>query len=125
MSWILCLLLACIYLLTIFKAFLKLQCFNIATKHERHETSSWISLDLELKSISGPLTLPILWLLLPKAQGCKDLLKPSKPCHVGTHWKALAAHSQMSTHLPRVSIILHNFVLANLAVRSIRVKEKV
>ena len=26
--------------------------------------------------------------------------KPSKPCHVGIHWKALAEQSQMSTHLP-------------------------
>ena len=34
------------------------------------------------------------------AQGCKDLWKPSKPCHVGTHWIALAEYSHMSTHLP-------------------------
>ena len=103
-------LLACIYLLTIFKAFLKLQCFNIVTKHERHETS-WISMDLELKSTSGPLTLSILWLLLPKAQGCKYFFKSSKPCHVGTHWKALAEHFQISTHLPRVSMVFQDFCI--------------
>ena len=26
--------------------------------------------------------------------------KQAKPCHVGIHWKDLAKHSQMSTHLP-------------------------
>ena len=46
--------------------------------------------------------------------------KPSKPCHVGTHRKGLAEHSQMSTHFPRVSMVFHNFVFANLAVSSIR-----
>ena len=46
------------------------------------------------------LTLPMLRLLLAKAQECKDFWKTSKPCHVGTHWIALAEHSQMSTHLP-------------------------
>ena len=45
------------------------------------------------------LTLPMLRLLSPRAQWCKDFWKSSKPCHVGTHWKALAEYSQMSTHL--------------------------
>ena len=36
------------------------------------------------------LTLPLLRLLSPKAQGRKVLRKPSKPCHVAIHWKALA-----------------------------------
>ena len=46
------------------------------------------------------LTLPVLRLLSAKAQECKDFRNPSKPCHVGTHWIALAEVSQMSTHLP-------------------------
>ena len=46
------------------------------------------------------LTLPMLRLLSSKAQERKDFGKPSEPCHVGTHWKALAEHSHMSTHLP-------------------------
>ena len=29
----------------------------------------------------------------------QNFWKPSKPCHVGIHWKALAEYSQMSTHL--------------------------
>ena len=35
-----------------------------------------------------------------KAQECKDSCKPSKPCHVGIHWKALTERSQMSIHVP-------------------------
>ena len=42
------------------------------------------------------LTLPLLRLLLSKAQ---DFWKPSKPSHVGIHWKALVEYSQMSTHV--------------------------
>ena len=67
------------------------------------------------------LTLPMLRLLSSKAQGCKDLRKPSKPCLVGTHWKALAECSHMSTHLPgfrSFSGFLHHFVLAKLAISS-------
>ena len=45
-------------------------------------------------------TLPMLRLLSPKAQGCKEFCKPSNPCHVGIHWKALTEYSQMSTHVP-------------------------
>ena len=29
----------------------------------------------------------------------QNLSKPSKPCHDGIHWIALAEYSQMSTHL--------------------------
>ena len=46
------------------------------------------------------LTLPMLRLHLPKAQECKNLWKPSRPCHVGIHWIALTEYSQMSTHVP-------------------------
>ena len=64
-----------------------------------------------MPAVSIYLTLPMMRLLLPKAQGCKDFLKPSKPCLVGTHWKALAEHSQMSTHLPRVSMVFQDFFM--------------
>ena len=46
------------------------------------------------------LTLPMLRLHSPNAQERKNLSKTSKPCHVGTHWKALTEYFQMSTHLP-------------------------
>ena len=42
----------------------------------------------------------MLRLILSKAQGCEDLWKAFKPCHVGIHWIALAQYSQMSTHMP-------------------------
>ena len=60
----------------------------------------------------------MLRLLSFKAQGCKDLWKPSKSCHVGIHWIALAENSQMSTHMPgfqSFSDFFHHFVLAKLA----------
>ena len=47
-----------------------------------------------------PLTLPMLRLLSSKAQECKILEIPLKPCRLGIHLKALAKYSQMSTHLP-------------------------
>ena len=46
------------------------------------------------------LTLPMLRLLSSKTQESKNLWKPSKPCHVGTHLIALSEYSQMSTHMP-------------------------
>ena len=55
------------------------------------------------------LTLPMLRLLLSKGKGCRDFLKPSKPCHVGIHWIALAENSQMSTQslaLPVLRLLL-------------------
>ena len=54
----------------------------------------------------------------------KNFWKPSKPCHVGIHWKALAEYFQLSTHLPgfqSFSGFLHHFVLAKLATSSMRV----
>ena len=74
--------------------------------------------------LNGIVTLPMLWLLFSKAQAHKDFWKPSKPCHVGIHLKALAEYSHMSTHLPGFQPffrILHNFVLAKVATSSIRV----
>ena len=70
-------------------------------------------------------TLPMLRLLSSNAQERKIFRKPSKSCHVGTHLKALAEYSQMSTHLSRFQSFfgfLHRFVLAKLATSSIRVK---
>ena len=74
-------------------------------------------------SIKGNiLTPPMLRLLWSKAHGCKDFWKPSKPCHVGIHWKAPTEYFQMSTHVPRFpsffQIFLHHFVLAKLATSS-------
>ena len=68
------------------------------------------------------LTLAMRKLLSAKAKGCKDLQKPSKSCHIGIHWIALAEYSQMSTHLPGLSDFsgfLYYFVLAKLATASI------
>ena len=75
-------------------------------------------------SING-LTLSMLRLLLSIGEKCKKFWKPSKPCHVGIHWKALTEYTQMSTHMPwfqSFSAFLHDFVLAKLATSSIRVK---
>ena len=55
------------------------------------------------------LTLSMLRLLSSKAQGRKQFRKPSKPCHVGIHLKALAEYSQMSTHLPGFQSFLRFF----------------
>ena len=53
--------------------------------------------------------------------------KPSKICHIGIHWKALAEHSQMSTQVPRLQsyfflFFLRHSVFATFAICSIRVK---
>ena len=37
-------------------------------------------------------------------------LKPSKPCHVGIHWIALAKYSQMGTLMPGFLSLSHFFV---------------
>ena len=53
-----------------------------------------------------------------QTQGCKDFLKQSKPCHVGTHSIALTEYSQISTHMPgfqSLSGFLHHFVSAKVA----------
>ena len=42
--------------------------------------------------VIGNIILPVIRLLSCKAQGHNDLSKPSKPCHVGIHWKALVGH---------------------------------
>ena len=58
----------------------------------------------------------MLRLLSSKVQGRKDVWKTSKLCHNnGTHFIALAEHSQMSTHLPGFQsffLFLHHFALA-------------
>ena len=73
------------------------------------------------------LTLPMLWLLSSKLQGCKDFWKSSKPCHVGIHWIALNEYPRMRTHVPgfqSFSEFFHHLGLAKLATSSIRVKLK-
>ena len=69
----------------------------------------------------------MLWLLSSKAQGCKDFWKPSKPCHVGIPWIALAEYSQMSTHMPGFQSflsVLHCFVMAKLVTSSMMDKDR-
>ena len=51
-------------------------------------------------TFNSPLTLPMLRLLSSKGQRREVFWKPSKPCHVGIHWKAVTEYSQMSTHSP-------------------------
>ena len=66
-------------------------------------------------------TLPMRKLPLSKAQERKDVLKPSKSNHVGTHWIAVAEHSQISTHLPGFQSFLHHFVFTKVSTSCIRV----
>ena len=57
----------------------------------------------------------------------QNILKPSKPCHVGTHWIASVEYSQMGIHVPGFQsffrVFLHNFVLAKLDTSIIRANE--
>ena len=46
------------------------------------------------------LTLPMLRLRVSTAQGLNHFWKPSKTCHIGIHWTALAEYSQMRGHVP-------------------------
>ena len=41
------------------------------------------------------ITLPMLRLISSKARGHNDFWKPSKPCHVGIHWKAHTEYCQL------------------------------
>ena len=87
----------------------------------------WCTVVNNARSVQA-LTLPTLQLLLLRAQGPKDLCKPSKPCLVGIHWIALTEYSQMSTHVPGFqslfSLFLHRLVSVKLAISSIRVKSR-
>ena len=72
------------------------------------------------------LTLQMLRVLLPKAQGCKYFWKTSKPCHVGIHWIAIAECThrwvlmwQEFSHFQVFCIIVY---FAKSATTSIRVK---
>ena len=70
------------------------------------------------------LTLSVLRLLSSRAQGHVHFCEPSKPCHVGICWIALAEHSQMNARISAVfQFFLHPFVLAKLATGSMRVKQ--
>ena len=53
----------------------------------------------------------------------KDFRQPSKTCHVGMHWIALAEYSHMRFQgFSHFSAFLHYFVLADIATSSIRVR---
>ena len=56
------------------------------------------------------LTLPMLRLPSSKAQGRNDFRKPSKPCQVGIHLKALTEYSQVSTHMPGFQSFFFRFL---------------
>ena len=74
---------------------------------------------------SWGLTLPLLRLLLSCAQECKFFWKLSKPCHVGIHWKALLSTLRwvpICQGFGHLQGFLHHFVVAKLAISSIRVK---
>ena len=58
---------------------------------------------------SFQLNLSIMRLLSSKRQGRKDFWKPSKPCHVGSHWITIAEYSQMNTHEPRFQSFFRYF----------------
>ena len=68
------------------------------------------------------LTLPMPRLFSSRAQGCKDFLNPSEPCHVGIHGIALAKDCRISTHMKgfhSFSGFLHLFALVKSATSSI------
>ena len=65
----------------------------------------------------------MLRLLLSMGEKCKKFWKPSKPCLVGIHWKAIAEYYQMSTHVPWFQVFCIIFVLTKLAASSQRVKD--
>ena len=75
-------------------------CFNIV------QTTSCVMMKIVLGySILTPaslwvLTLPMLRLLMYKAQGRKYIWKSSKPSPVDIHWIALAEYSHISAHVP-------------------------
>ena len=76
----------------------------ISTRFDFKQIDNWQLVQWDLwdmdTSEPGQLTLTMLRVHSPKAQKRKNLWKTSKPCHVGTHWKALAEYFHMSTHLP-------------------------
>ena len=81
---------------------------KLASSRRRVNLSFWAPVPISSMPLLGQcipkwcigLTLPMLRLLLSKAQDRKDFINLSKPCHVGIHWIALAEYSHMSTHLP-------------------------
>ena len=80
---------------------------HIRTIKESHRNGPCVARDFTKRwhsdhqaFIMNLLMLLMLRLLSSKAQGRKYFRKPSKPCHVAIHWKALAEYFHMSTHLP-------------------------
>ena len=96
-----------------------IETINSACKESIHCAKSWTESWKCQMSINKPhlylqrskvlLTLPMLRLLMSKAQRCKDFWKPSKLCHVSIHWRAVTEYSQMSTHLPGFQPSLWSF----------------
>ena len=67
----------------------------------------------------------MLRLFSTKAQWPNIFFKPSKPCHVDIHWKALDRYTQIGTHMPGFPSFLSffaSFCFAQVATSSVRVK---
>ena len=57
------------------------------------------------QTLSNPSNAEVTFVQSTRAQ---RFLKPSKPCHVGIHWKALIEYSpQMSINMPGFSLVTH------------------
>ena len=61
-----------------------LHCSGLNPGRGRWQSCQWLTL-VKWTWEKHILTVPMLRLLLSKAPGCKDFLKPFKPCHVGIH----------------------------------------
>ena len=70
------------------------------------------NIDMGIGKILVPFNPSNARLLSFKAQGRKDVLKPSKLCHCGMHWIALAENYQMSTHEPGFLVIFQVLLFA-------------
>ena len=62
----------------------------------------------------------MLRLFCPKHKDANIFFKPSKPCHVGIYWIALAEYSQMGTHVPGIQAFLTFLMLRLTFVQSTR-----
>ena len=79
----------------------------LATQNAHNPTL--FSFPLAATVTSPQLTLPMLRLLSSNAQVAKIFEKPSKPCHYGIHWIALAEPSEISTIVPGFQTIFSFF----------------
>ena len=78
----------------------KCRCDVLSQKIINTQYNTFLGFSCPSVSLTKDLTLQMLRLLSSKAQECKILEKPLKPCHLGIHLEALAEYSQMSTYLP-------------------------